>query len=273
MATILIPSLSAVVQIAKSEGLRVIASAGSDEKVAFAKELGADIAFNYKTKDTKEALAEVEGGIDIYWDNVRRIFFLSYSSLAAIGVIFWHYPFLSSIFLHLYGIRSEVIQYQCDQLLLMLIPWHFPGEMLEAAFDVMNINGRAIECGMISGYNTAPYHIKVCSRSVMEFWLSSITHHFIHLLDPIHNPFNAVHLLQQNLFLIIGKRLSINGFLVSDHTDLITEFYEDFPARVATGTIKHKEHIYKGLVEAGKGIVDVQRGLNKAKAVVVLDAQ
>jgi hypothetical protein len=38
-----------VIQIAKQQGLRVIGSAGSDEKVQFMKEIGADVAFNYKT--------------------------------------------------------------------------------------------------------------------------------------------------------------------------------------------------------------------------------
>jgi hypothetical protein len=38
-----------VVQLAKLDGLKVIASAGSDEKVQFLKEIGADVAFNYKT--------------------------------------------------------------------------------------------------------------------------------------------------------------------------------------------------------------------------------
>lgn len=61
---------SAVVQMAKYDGLKVIASAGSDEKVAFAKEIGADVAFNYKTKNTKAALEELGHGIDIFWDNV-----------------------------------------------------------------------------------------------------------------------------------------------------------------------------------------------------------
>jgi hypothetical protein len=60
-----------VVQIAKSQGLKVIASAGSDEKVAFAKELGADVAFNYKTQDTRKVLEDLGHGIDIYWDNVN----------------------------------------------------------------------------------------------------------------------------------------------------------------------------------------------------------
>ncbi|KAG0210967.1 hypothetical protein BGX28_008675 [Mortierella sp. GBA30] len=58
-------------QLAKRKGLRVIGSAGSDEKVAFLKnELGFDAAFNYKTQDKRAALTEAMGsaGIDIYYD-------------------------------------------------------------------------------------------------------------------------------------------------------------------------------------------------------------
>ncbi|CAK5276477.1 unnamed protein product [Mycena citricolor] len=60
---------SVVVQLAKHDGLRVIASAGSDEKVEFLRSLGADVAFNYKTTDTREVLKQ-HGPIDVYWDNV-----------------------------------------------------------------------------------------------------------------------------------------------------------------------------------------------------------
>ncbi|KAJ7844817.1 alcohol dehydrogenase [Mycena leptocephala] len=58
-----------VIQLAKRDGLKVIASAGSDEKVQFMREIGADVAFNYKSTDTREVLAR-EGPIDVYWDNV-----------------------------------------------------------------------------------------------------------------------------------------------------------------------------------------------------------
>ncbi|KAH9840971.1 NAD-P-binding protein [Rhodofomes roseus] len=58
-----------VVQLAKADGLKVIASAGSDEKVSFVESLGADVVFNYKKEDTRTVLQR-EGGIDIYWDNV-----------------------------------------------------------------------------------------------------------------------------------------------------------------------------------------------------------
>ncbi|KAF9464072.1 hypothetical protein BDZ94DRAFT_1257474 [Collybia nuda] len=63
------PVGSFVIQMAKLDGLKVIASAGSDEKVKFMKDIGADVAFNYKTTSTAEVL-EKEGPIDVYWDNV-----------------------------------------------------------------------------------------------------------------------------------------------------------------------------------------------------------
>ncbi|KAF5350408.1 hypothetical protein D9758_012466 [Tetrapyrgos nigripes] len=59
---------SFVVQLAKLEGMKVITSAGSEDKLAFLKSLGADVAFNYKTTDTSEILVK-EGPIDVYWDN------------------------------------------------------------------------------------------------------------------------------------------------------------------------------------------------------------
>ena len=57
---------SAAAQFAKLKGLRVIGSAGSDEKVDWLGSLGVE-AFNYKETPVKEALA---GGIDVYFDNV-----------------------------------------------------------------------------------------------------------------------------------------------------------------------------------------------------------
>ncbi|KAK3863460.1 hypothetical protein Pcinc_030767 [Petrolisthes cinctipes] len=62
---------SAVVQIAKIKGCKVIAFAGSDEKVAWVKELGADYVFNYKTTNVGKTLTEtVPQKINCYFDNV-----------------------------------------------------------------------------------------------------------------------------------------------------------------------------------------------------------
>lgn len=55
----------------KAHGMYVVGSAGSDEKVAYLKEIGFDAAFNYKNVDLKEKLREVcPNGIDVYYENV-----------------------------------------------------------------------------------------------------------------------------------------------------------------------------------------------------------
>lgn len=56
-------------QLSKAKGLKVIASAGSDDKFAFMKAIGVDVAFNYKTESVADVLGR-EGLIDMYWDNV-----------------------------------------------------------------------------------------------------------------------------------------------------------------------------------------------------------
>jgi NADPH-dependent curcumin reductase CurA len=62
---------SAVVQIAKARGMTVIGSAGSEEKCAFVRELGADQAIDYKSQPIVKSLAEAAPkGIDVYFDNV-----------------------------------------------------------------------------------------------------------------------------------------------------------------------------------------------------------
>ncbi|CAE6448326.1 unnamed protein product [Rhizoctonia solani] len=60
---------SIVAQLAKVKGLKVIASAGSSDKVEAMKRMGVDVAFNYKTDDVADVLAK-EGPIDIYWDHI-----------------------------------------------------------------------------------------------------------------------------------------------------------------------------------------------------------
>lgn len=59
-------------QLAKHEGLRVIGSVGSDEKLEYiTKELGFDGGFNYKKEKPRDALARLAPeGLDIYYENV-----------------------------------------------------------------------------------------------------------------------------------------------------------------------------------------------------------
>ncbi|KAI0750177.1 hypothetical protein C8Q80DRAFT_1120210 [Daedaleopsis nitida] len=64
------PVGATVIQIAKADGLRVIASAGSDEKVEFVRSIGADVAFNYKTTSTCSGRKARSISRSSYWDNV-----------------------------------------------------------------------------------------------------------------------------------------------------------------------------------------------------------
>ncbi len=58
-------------QIAKILGCKVIGFAGGPEKCRFlTDEMGLDMAIDYKAGHVSEQLAEVPGGIDIYFDNV-----------------------------------------------------------------------------------------------------------------------------------------------------------------------------------------------------------
>nr|CAB3265266.1 prostaglandin reductase 1-like [Phallusia mammillata] len=63
---------SLVGQIAKIKGCKVVGCCGSDKKIEFAKSIGFDAVFNYKTaKSWKDEIAKVApDGIDCFFDNV-----------------------------------------------------------------------------------------------------------------------------------------------------------------------------------------------------------
>jgi NADPH:quinone reductase len=64
---------SMVVQMAKVAGAKVLATAGSAEKVAVLKKLGADVAINYKTDEVAAAVkAFAPAGVNVYWETVRE---------------------------------------------------------------------------------------------------------------------------------------------------------------------------------------------------------
>jgi NADPH2:quinone reductase len=64
---------SMVVQMAKTAGARVIATAGSDEKAALCRRLGADAAVNYRTEEVRAAVADfAPGGVNVVWETTRE---------------------------------------------------------------------------------------------------------------------------------------------------------------------------------------------------------
>ena len=64
---------SSVVQMAKILGARVIATAGSDQKAAVCRELGADLALNYRTQDVDAGIREfAPEGVNVWWETLRE---------------------------------------------------------------------------------------------------------------------------------------------------------------------------------------------------------
>jgi NADPH2:quinone reductase len=64
---------SCVVQMAKILGARVITTAGSPEKAALCRQLGADVVVNYKTEDVDAAIkAFAPEGINVWWETLRE---------------------------------------------------------------------------------------------------------------------------------------------------------------------------------------------------------
>lgn len=63
---------SAAVDLGKAMGARVIAAASTDDKLAYATELGADAGINYSTDDFRERVKELTGGqgVDVVYDPV-----------------------------------------------------------------------------------------------------------------------------------------------------------------------------------------------------------
>jgi len=64
---------SCVVQMAKATGAQVIATAGSDDKVALCRKLGADLAVNYKTQDVVAGIKSfAPNGVNVWWETLRE---------------------------------------------------------------------------------------------------------------------------------------------------------------------------------------------------------
>ncbi|HBW85078.1 MAG TPA: NADP-dependent oxidoreductase [Gammaproteobacteria bacterium] len=109
------------------------------------------------------------------------------------------------------------------------------GEHLQAALNVMNPFGRVAACGMISAYND---------------------------VQPGPGP--------NNLMLIVGKKIRITGFIVSDHTEMQPQFLSDMVGWIKEGKIEYQETVYEGLGKALDAFLALFSGENFGKMIVKL---
>jgi NADPH-dependent curcumin reductase len=97
----------------------------------------------------------------------------------------------------------------------------------------MNAFGRIALCGMISGYDGEPI--------------------------PLKNP-----------QLLLMQRLTIEGFIVSEHMQLWPEALKELGALVATGKLKYRETVAQGLEAAPEAFLGLLKGRNFGKQIVKL---
>ena len=109
------------------------------------------------------------------------------------------------------------------------------GEHLQAALNVMNHFGRVVACGMIGTYNKA---------------------------KPEPGP--------NNLMLIVGKKIRINGFIVFDHNDMREEFLSTMEAWIKSEELVVRETVVEGIDNAVDAFLALFSGENFGKMIVKL---
>ena len=109
------------------------------------------------------------------------------------------------------------------------------GDHLRAAIAAMRQHGRIALCGAVSQYNAT---------------------------EPAPGP--------DNLFLAVGKRLTLRGFIVSDHGHLMKEYAERASGWIADGDLRTQETVVEGVDNAVQAFLDMMRGANTGKMLVRL---
>ena len=67
---------------------------------------------------------------------------------------------------------------------------------------------------------------------------------------------------------MLTKRLTVRGFIVSDHPERSEDFLRDVSAWVRAGRIKYREDIVDGLERAPEAFIGLLQGRNFGKLIV-----
>jgi NADPH-dependent curcumin reductase CurA len=122
------------------------------------------------------------------------------------------------------------------------------GKHLEAAIDNMNTFGRIVLCGTTSQYNNN--NNSTTSKNIN---------------DPS-TPTSS--LGPSNLSLAVSHRLRLQGFIWSDHNDILNEFNASMSKWINECRIKWKESIFEGLENAPKAFVSLFKGESLGRTLV-----
>jgi len=109
------------------------------------------------------------------------------------------------------------------------------GGIFEAALWNMRVSGRIALCGMIANYNDE--ELKPGPRGMM---------------------------------IVIGQRLTIRGFIVTDHPDACEEYVFKASGWLAEGKLKYRESVADGIENAPLAFIDMLKGGNTGKQIVRL---
>jgi len=107
------------------------------------------------------------------------------------------------------------------------------GGHLEAALGNMRQFGRLAECGMIEQYNAT---------------------------EPPPGP--------RNLIMTVGLSLTMRGFIVSNHFEMMPEFMRDMATWIKAGKMKWRETIADGIDKAPEAFIGLFKGENFGKMLV-----
>ena len=115
------------------------------------------------------------------------------------------------------------------------------GKTLDAILPLMNTGARIPICGMISWYNAGALGANAGGETdkLPKMWRS-----------------------------ILVKKMSVNGFIISDHWDRYSDFLSDVAPMLSAGQIAYKEDIVVGLKNAPKAFMGLLEGHNFGKLIV-----
>jgi NADPH-dependent curcumin reductase CurA len=130
------------------------------------------------------------------------------------------------------------------------------GKHLEAAIDNMNIFGRIVLCGTTSQYNKTDSNSTTSSNNINNNSSSN---------SPTTSSSGP-----SNLSLAVSHRLKLQGFIWSDHNDIINEFNASMSKWINEGKIKWKENIFEGLERAPKAFVSLFKGESIGRTLIKL---